>query len=70
MFNKEAKGEKVVGRRGRRRRLKTVGGASKMAKPEYTGWRDLKGGKQRKGLARGRRSHLRARKRFPLSMEV
>lgn len=35
-----------------------------------SGWRDLKGGKQRKGLARGRRSHLRARKRFPLSMEV
>lgn len=31
--------------------------------------RDLKGGKERKG-PRGRRSHLRARKRFPLSMEV
>lgn len=31
--------------------------------------RDLKGGKERKG-PRGRRSHLRARKRFPLSMDV
>lgn len=46
---------------------------NRKGREKVNGWMERFKGRasnERKGLARGRRSHLRARKRFPLSMKV